>query len=214
MARGQKTERSGYHHGNLRQALLDAARELIVEKGPEGFTLAEAARMAGVSPAAPYRHFKDRTEILSALATSGFEAFAAQIEEAWQAGRPDAVTAFTRVGAAYLLFARSDPAAYKAMFETSFTNKDFPGLRTASSRAFDTLRTCSSALLESTPDKGRPPVDLMSLHIWSMTHGVATLFSDANFARGRVPVTPEDVLESGVLVYLRGLGVIPFEDDD
>ncbi|MGH1419395.1 MAG: TetR/AcrR family transcriptional regulator [Hyphomicrobiaceae bacterium] len=207
-----ENKRSGYHHGNLRQALLDAARRLIVEKGPDGFTLAEAARLAGVSPAAPYRHFKDRGELLGTLAVIGFEDFTNALDTAWENGRPDAVTAFTRVGQAYLSFARRDPAAYKAMFEPGLGLEDVAGLRTARSRAFDNLRSCSAALLARAPKGQLPPVDLMSLHIWALTHGVATLFAEGNFGRGRVPMTAEDVLESGVLVYLRGLGVIPSDD--
>ena len=64
----------GYHHGNLKEALLRAALELIAQKGPAGFTFAEAARWAGVSPAAPYRHFRDRDELLASVALRGFRA--------------------------------------------------------------------------------------------------------------------------------------------
>src|SRR5690242_16868528 len=78
----------GYHHGNLKEALLRAALELIAKKGPAGFTFAEAARWAGVSPAAPYRHFRDRDELLANLALRGFERFAIALEKAWDDGRP------------------------------------------------------------------------------------------------------------------------------
>ncbi|QYU66880.1 TetR/AcrR family transcriptional regulator [Leptolyngbya sp. 15MV] len=67
--------RRGYHHGNLKEALLEAARLLTAERGPHGFTLAEAARIAGVSPSAPYRHFKDKDALMGELARRGFEAF-------------------------------------------------------------------------------------------------------------------------------------------
>jgi AcrR family transcriptional regulator len=78
----------GYHHGNLKEALLRAALELIAQKGPAGFTFAEAARWAGVSPAAPYRHFRDRDELLASVALRGFERFAVVLEKAWDDGRP------------------------------------------------------------------------------------------------------------------------------
>jgi AcrR family transcriptional regulator len=71
---GRGAER-GYHHGNLKEALLKAALDLIAQKGAAGFTFADAARMAGVSPAAPYRHFRDRDELLSSIAQRGFEQF-------------------------------------------------------------------------------------------------------------------------------------------
>ena len=102
----------GYHHGNLKEALLQAALGLIAEKGPAGFTFADAARSAGVSPAAPYRHFRDRDELLGSIAERGFTQFEAALSAAWDDGRPDTVTAFERVGKAYLAFARNEPAFY------------------------------------------------------------------------------------------------------
>ena len=92
-----RTER-GYHHGNLKEALLQAALDLIAKKGAAGFTFADAARIAGVSPAAPYRHFRDRDELLSSIAQRGFEQFEALLTAAWDDGRPDTLTAFERVG--------------------------------------------------------------------------------------------------------------------
>ena len=92
----------GYHHGNLKEALLRAALELIAQKGPAGFTFAEAARWAGVSPAAPYRHFRDRDELLASVALRGFQQFETALAKAWDDGRPDVFTAFDRLGKAYL----------------------------------------------------------------------------------------------------------------
>ena len=88
----------GYHHGNLKEALLRAALELIAQKGPAGFTFAEAARWAGVSPAAPYRHFRDRDELLASVALRGFERFAIVLEKAWDDGRPQRFAALDRLG--------------------------------------------------------------------------------------------------------------------
>jgi AcrR family transcriptional regulator len=96
--------RRGYHHGNLKDALVEAARTLIAERGASGFTLAEAAKLAGVTPAAPYRHFNDRNALLCELARRGFDAFGARLGEAWSAGRPDPVAALWRMGEAYLDF--------------------------------------------------------------------------------------------------------------
>src|ERR1700747_1070057 len=107
----------GYHHGNLKEALIRAALDLIAEKGTAGFTFAEAARFAGVSPAAPYRHFRDRDELMASVALRGFERFAAGLCRAWDNGAPDAFTALERLGKAYLDFAHNEPAFYSAMFE-------------------------------------------------------------------------------------------------
>ena len=84
-------QRRSYHHGNLRQGLIDAALPLIEAKGPLGFTLAEAARGAGVSTAAPYRHFRGRDELIEAVAEEGFLLFGDQLESAWNGGRPSAL---------------------------------------------------------------------------------------------------------------------------
>ena len=107
---GERDEPRGYHHGNLREALIRAALELIAKKGAAGFTFAEAARFAGVSPAAPYRHFRDRDELMASVALRGFEQFEAALARAWNDGRPDAFVALDRLGKAYLEFARAQPA--------------------------------------------------------------------------------------------------------
>ena len=94
----QAAGRRGYHHGNLREALIRAALNLIAEKGPAGFTFADAARSAGVSSAAPYRHFRDRQALLADVARRGFELFEERLSRAWSEGRPDPFLAFENVG--------------------------------------------------------------------------------------------------------------------
>src|SRR5205085_12277667 len=89
-------KRKGYHHGNLKEALLDAARRLIAERGPLGFTLVDAARLAGVSAAAPYRHFKDRDALLAEVRRRGFVAFGERLANAWEGASADRVGAFQR----------------------------------------------------------------------------------------------------------------------
>jgi AcrR family transcriptional regulator len=204
-----RTER-GYHHGNLKEALLQAALGLIAEKGPAGFTFADAARSAGVSPAAPYRHFRDRDELLSSIAQRGFEQFEAVLTAAWDDGRPDTVTAFERVGKAYLGFAREEPAYYSAMFESGLPVDLNPTLMAASERAFGVIRAAAERLAAlAPPGVARPPALMVALHIWSMAHGVASLFGRGDAARRKLPMSPEDLLEAGVLIYLRGLGFLP-----
>ncbi|MEN3351508.1 MAG: hypothetical protein V7632_5143 [Bradyrhizobium sp.] len=197
----------GYHHGNLKEALLQAALDLITKKGPAGFTFADAARMAGVSPAAPYRHFRDRDELIASIAQRGFEQFESQLTQAWDDGRPDTVTAFERVGKAYLRFAREEPAFYSAMFESGLPPDANPALMTAGERAFAIIRAAAERLAAlAPPGTPRPPAMMMALHIWSMSHGVASLFGRGDAARRKLPMTPEELLEAEVLIYLRGLG--------
>src|ERR1700761_1452458 len=197
----------GYHHGNLKEALLQAALDLIAKKGPAGFTFADAARLAGVSPAAPYRHFRDRDELLSSIALRGFEQFEAMLSSAWDDGRPETIAAFERVGKAYLAFAREEPAFYSAMFESGLPLDLNPALLAASERAFNVIRAAaerSPAL--ATPGVPRPPALMMALHFRSMSHGVASLFARGDAARRKLPMSAEDLLEAELLIYLRGLG--------
>ncbi len=204
---GERDEPRAYHHGNLREALIRAALELIAKNGPAGFTFAEAARYAGVSPAAPYRHFRDRDELMAQVALRGFEQFEAALARAWDDGRPDPFAALDRLGKAYLEFARNQPALYSAMFEAGIPIGADPGLRGASDRAFAVLRAAAEKLCAAMPPVGRPPALMVALHIWSMAHGIAALFGRGDGARRALPMSAAELLEAEVLVYLNGLGV-------
>jgi AcrR family transcriptional regulator len=178
--------RRGYHHGNLKEALLAAARLLTAERGPQGFTVAEAARLAGVSASAPYRHFKDRDALLADLARRGFEVFAGRLREA-ATGR-DAREGLSAMGRAYLAFAREEPGYYAAMF--GWNNP----CRVEDSGAFDALRNAVARLLpEGTPPD---PVQLMAMEVWAVAHGLAGLERAGGFGAGDPP--PEHVLADAV----------------
>lgn len=200
-------ERRGYHHGNLREALVEAAISLIAEKGPAGFTIAEAARLAGVSPAAPYRHFRDAEALLAEVAIRGFDRLAEDLTRAWNGGRGDAVAAFEAMGRAYLAFARTQPAYYAAMFEARLPQGSHPELAAAGDRAFGALRDAAETMTARLPPARRPPALMMALHVWAMAHGIASLFGRADPARRKLPMTPEELLEAGVLLYLQSLGL-------
>jgi AcrR family transcriptional regulator len=200
-------QRRGYHHGNLREALIDAALALIADKGPAAFTIAEAARVAGVSPAAPYRHFRDAEALLADVALRGFERFGAALAAAWQDGRPDPVSALGAVGRAYLTFARDEPAYYAAMFEAHIAAEAYPALLTASDRAFAILRDAADHLTMALPRERRPPSLMMALHVWALSHGIASLFVRPTPSRRKLPMSAEELLEAGVLIYLQSLGL-------
>jgi AcrR family transcriptional regulator len=200
-------ERRGYHHGNLREALIAAALDLISEKGPGGFTFAEAARAAGVSPAAPYRHFRDRDALIADVAKRGFESFATALASAWDGGSPTPRAAFDRVGRAYLEFARNEPAYFSAMFESGLSLADYSEARVEADKAFAVLREACEAIIAMLPPARRPPALMMALHIWSLSHGIAALFGRGDRARRPIPMQPEELLEAAILIYLEGLGV-------
>lgn len=201
----------GYHHGNLRQALVDAALELIEEKGPTGFTLSEAAKQAGVTPAAVYRHFEGREELIAECARQGYEIFADLMEHAYDTGQPSALASFEATGRAYLAFARRHPGHYVAMFESGISINRTPELAQIAGRAFGVLERAAGQLSEHIPEGKRPPPQMFSAHIWAMSHGVVELF--ARGAPGaKSPFSPEDLLESGIGIYLRGLGLVPRDE--
>jgi AcrR family transcriptional regulator len=177
--------RKSYHHGNLREALIRAALNLIGEKGPAGFTFADAARAAGVSSAAPYRHFRDRDALMADIAKRGFELFRDALQKAWNDGKPNPYVAF----------------------EAGIAMDSAPGLQQAADEAFAVLRSASEALSAHMPKESRPPAMMMSLHIWALSHGTASLFARGDAGRRRLPMPAEDLLEAAILVYLRGLGV-------
>ena len=199
--------RDSYHHGNLREALVEAARRLIAERGLGGFAFAELARAAGVSPAAPYRHFRDRGALVAELARQGFERLADDLLVAWNDGKPDPAAAIERSGRAYLAFARRDPAAYAAMFDGTAGETD-PALRAAADAAFSVIRRACETACTAAPARGRPPALMVALHVWSLCHGTASLFTGPpSPGRRPLPMSPEDLLEAGLLVYLRSLGL-------
>jgi AcrR family transcriptional regulator len=130
--------RDTYHHGDLKRALTEAALELVTEKGPKGFTLREVARRAGVSAAAPYRHFSDKAQLLGAVATQGFiqlhETLSAATDE-----KADLTRQVLDMGRAYVRWAVTHPDYYQVMFGSELDKSDNPELLTAGARAFDDL---------------------------------------------------------------------------
>lgn len=200
----------GYHHGNLRQALVDAALGLIVQNGPQGFTLSEAAKAADVTPAAVYRHFGGRDDLMAEVARQGYDIFAALMEFAYNDGKPTALAAFEATGRAYLAFARKYPGHYVAMFESGLSFNAHPDLALVAGRARGVLERSAEQMSQHMPADRRPPASMFSAHIWALSHGVVELFlRGAPGAKSAFP--PEDLLEAGIGIYLRGLGLLPPE---
>ena len=198
----------GYHHGNLKEALMRAALDLIAQKGPAGFTFADAARCAGVSPAAPYRHYRDRDDLLSDVARRGFEEFEQQLANAWDDGKPDPQSRLraARQGLSRLR-ARRSPPSIRRCSRPAFRSTP---VRNCARPAIAPSRWCAGPARRSRrccrQDK-RPPALMMALHIWAFSHGIASLFARGDGAKRSLPMTAEDLLEAGVLVYLSGLGL-------
>lgn len=199
--------RKGYHHGNLRRELIEATLALVEEKGPTGFTLSEAAKAAGATPPAVYRHFGGREDMIAAAALEGYRIFADLMQHAYDGAEGAALARFSATGRAYLAFARKFPGHYICMFESGVSIQASADLAKESARAFGVLERAATDLTAHIPPARRPPARMVSAHVWAMSHGVVELF-----ARGspgtKAPFPAEDLLETGVGVYLRGLGLI------
>jgi AcrR family transcriptional regulator len=162
-----------YHHGHLREALLQAAIQLIAEVGPAGFTLREVARRAGVSHNAPYRHFPDRENLLAAVAAQGFRELTQAMLDAVKHQRNN-LGRLKRAGLAYVEFALRRPEHFTVMFDAPVSKRKTPDSAQAAEQAFGTL----VELVKSCQDEGRlPSGDLRQLALlaWSMVHGIAKL---------------------------------------
>jgi AcrR family transcriptional regulator len=207
-----RMERQGYHHGNLKEALVAAARKLIAERGPAGFTLAEAARLAGVSAAAPYRHFKDRSALIAEVAQRGFAAFGQKLAAAWGKTGAQPVENFGRMGEAYLAFAREEPGYYGAMFARG-GSQTAPPRRMAGASAFAALENAIAKVASQGLPAGTSSLDARRLayQVWAMAHGVATLAAGGLLPSGEAALTPERLLQDAVpaLIAQRAGGTRP-----
>jgi AcrR family transcriptional regulator len=186
----------------LREALIDAARFLIAEKGPQGFTLIEAARLADVSPAAPYRHFRDRESLIAAVAERGFALFGERLQSAFTRAA-DASQGLDALGEAYLAFAREEPGHYGAMFlaarrpgETASPTSDdgFGLLVEAVRRLFAEGQSHAAA-------PARNPL-AAALQIWTLAHGVASLAAAGRWPTGAGAPPPSEVLRAGAAAII------------
>ena len=161
-----------YHHGNLRQALLEAALVILEREGEAGLALRDLARAVGVSPAAPYRHFDGKAALLEALAVTGFQRFTARMEDVAKAGFDDPMAA---MGKTYVLFALENANLFRLMFSPLLKKNGRPGLRMAADAAFDTLRHIAGADVRAA---GR----IKALTAWARVHGLAVLLLDGQIA--------------------------------
>jgi AcrR family transcriptional regulator len=172
----RRAKRASYHHGDLRQQLLRVAEEIILERGVDGFTLREAARRLGVSPAAPAHHFKDARGLLTVVAAAGFREFGQALEAADQTAGPDPTRRLHAQGAAYVRFALKHPAMFQLMFRHDKHDGTNPELQSAARHAYGVLEGAIRAATHTAPGQPLTPEGhgLLLAH-WSIVHGVAHL---------------------------------------
>ena len=194
-----------YHHGALREALLEAAEAVIAERGLDGFSLREAARRVGVSPAAPQHHFGDARGLLTAVATIGFRQLADALAAADAAAGPDREAHLRAQGVAYVDFALSQPARFDLMWRRARVDCDDPDYAAASRRAFATLAAVvADVAMADAPSAPPHEADPRVLACWSVVHGFARLALDGVFGSGAPAArTAADALLPAVLACVQ-----------
>jgi AcrR family transcriptional regulator len=203
MAR-KRTARS-YHHGDLRRALVDAALAIVKETGAGALSLRDLARKAGVSHAAPYRHFRSREALLVALATEGFVGLGAAME-ARAAGLSDPIARFTAIGVGYVLHAVEHPGHFRVMFSRELHEGiEDPDLAAAAEPTLRVLvETIAAAQAAGLMREGDPRA--LAIPAWSMVHGLAMLLVDRQLdALFAEELDPEIQARAVISVTLGGL---------
>lgn len=198
--------RRSYHHGDLRQALLDAALGLLAEHGAESLTLRAVAREAGVSQTAPYRHFKDRNALIGDVAIEAFARLGAAVERAVRTG-PPGLPALERGLAAYVRFAHLHPAEYRVMFGAELAGRDDrPDVPAAAEGVFSILREGIARLQARGLLAGGDPA-MMAIAAWATVHGLVMLTLDGRTAAtGRAN---KHIVEATTRILITGMGADP-----
>jgi AcrR family transcriptional regulator len=168
-----------YHHGDLRDALIRATRQLLVERGAENFSLADACRLAGVSTAAPYKHFRDKDEILQLIVMSGFDDLAARLLAASRAAGEGTLAGIAAMGDEYLHFARTETAVFRLMFGQNAAIKHQEAVETCGRACFANVIAQVGLYCERNNLSADAPT--IALSLWTFVHGAASLDIDKDY---------------------------------
>jgi len=169
-------QKGRYHHGDLREALIAATQQLVVERGAENFSLADACRCAGVSTAAPYRHFRDKLEILEEITARGFETLDQRSMEAVAEHGSGTLEGITAMGRAYVNFALQEQALFRLMFGQNPSLKSRETVETRGQASFDNVIGEVARYCENNCIKG--DAREIAVQLWTFVHGAASLLMD------------------------------------
>jgi AcrR family transcriptional regulator len=179
MSRPSGVPKQPYHHGNLREALIRAAAELVSERGLEGASLREVARRAGVSHGAPYHHFKSKERLLAALADEGFDDLDRALARAQARADSDPRAQLEALGVAYVRFAVEQPEMFRAMFRASAKE---PSAEGPFGRLLGAVTACLAGSSPTAADSLRA-----ALFGWCTIHGLTALWLDGPIRREHGP---------------------------
>lgn len=183
--RKRAPRRSTYHHGDLREAIMAAALAAIARNGVASVSLRELARELGVSHSAPAHHFPDRIALFTALAAAGFDGLHARMSQAISAAANTPAARLSAAGQGYVLFAAENAACFEVMFHPKLLRNDDPELATARDNASRVLQEAISAVQHTGKKKGKHTraFDVLTLHAWSVAHGLASLWLAGNITQ-------------------------------
>lgn len=191
-----RTRRDSYHHGDLKRALTGAALSLVAERGPKGFTLTEAARRAGVSAAAPYRHFTDKAHLLATVAEQGFLELHTGLTAA-SGPVVDPAAKLIAIGRAYVRWAVTHPDQYRVMFGADTDKIQHPTLAVAAGQAFGELLDVITLCQRAGVLRGEQPRQVAG-PLWSLVHGIASLAIEGELRNVGIDQHPEDMVAAAV----------------
>jgi AcrR family transcriptional regulator len=206
MRDSQAAEARPYHHGDLRRALVDAARRILEAEGPSALSLRAVAREAGVSPAAPYHHFKDKAELLDAVADEGWQMLDAAMAGAKAEAEPK--DKLSSLGIAYVCFARENPALYRVMYDAARDKEALPEqMQSGEDSAYCKVR---DTMIEQGADpEAAVDLELATTAAWCAAHGLAEMAGFAQFKHlkdelgGEVPFLRAVFAHMGLFAHLQ-----------
>ena len=172
--------KGNYHHGELREALIVAARQLVIERGAENFSLADACRVAGVSTAAPYRHFRDKQEILEEIVARGFDLMTDRAMQAVSANGVGTLEGIVAMGQAYVAFAQQETHIFRLMFGQDPVLKQAITVRDQSHACFGGVIAQVEAYCLRNGVQG--DARFIAVTLWTFVHGAASLLIDGDYA--------------------------------
>lgn len=194
-------QKQRYHHGDLRQALIDASHQLLIEKGADNFSLADACRLAGVSTAAPYKHFRDKLEILQAIVEQGFARLAARSVEAARRAGEGTLEGVMAMGDAYVDFAIEETAVFRLMFGQNTELKKAEEVQTTGRVCFANVIDQVALYCARNGRAGDP--GFIAVQLWTFVHGAACLKIDGDYEK----VAPD--LDLKVLIAEASKRILP-----
>ena len=173
MRESQTAEARPYHHGDLRRALVDAARRILEAEGPTALSLRAVAREAGVSPAAPYHHFKDKAELLDAVADEGWQMLDASMASAKADAEPR--EKLTALGIAYVCFARDNPALYRVMYDAARDKEALPDEQVKDNEDSAYCKVRDTMIERGADPNATVDLELATTAAWCAAHGLAEM---------------------------------------